>query len=505
MRAWLLTICGTLLCLTGCRTLQPEGPDHPDAEGTPLSAREGAFATALAHYGQGLIYEAEEGRKSARALEELQAAADADPGNHNLLSRVAVVAIHRKEMDTAIAALERSYHYDPKSYERCADLAAGYQAADRRDDAITFYRKALKRDDSHGAVYIAIAGLLFRDHHDKQALRIIDRGKKRAVNSGLIPLYTYEQAKRFVAHGAVARAIPCFQRLAKWDEARRPQFLHMLAELYLAVDDEPAAIRTLTRATRLKNAIPESFIDLAGIYLRDDAPKGLEILQQAVERMPNEPSVLFALGCLHCDFGNYGLAIPLFEKARDIVAENQTDTKKPLPLTEAFFLYHGAAYERTGRLKQAEQVFEECVATHPNSHRVMNYLAYMWAQTDQNLDRALEYIDRALLLEPDSAAYHDTRGWIFFKQGRLDDALAELEKANDLRGADAEILDHLGDIHAALGNAEQAADCWRESYAINPANEAVAQKLKQLGIDLDAILLDSMINRPIPENDPPNN
>ena len=492
MRAWLLTICGTLLCLTGCRSLQPEGSVHPDSGGPPLSVHDRAFAEALAHYGQGLLYEAEEGGKSVRALEALQAAAEADPGNHDLLSRIAVVAIRRKEMDIAIEALKRSYHHDPKSYERCVDLAAGYQAGGLGEKAIDQYRKALKLDDTRGAVYVALAGLYFRGNEDKQALKTIERGHKRADNAGLVHLYTYEQAKRFVAHGALKRAIPCFERLAEWDELRRHQFYHVLGELHLAVEDEARAIDVLTRATRLKSALPESFIDLAAIHIRTNKAKGLEILQQACERLPNEPSLLFALGCLYNDTEEYDKAIPLFEEARGLVDNAEQDEKETTTLTEAFYLYHGAAYERTGRLRAAERIFEECIERYPESHTVLNYLAYMWAESGKKLGRALKYVDRALELAPDSAAYRDTRGWIFFKRKHYDEALAEIEKAQELMGADPEILEHLGDIHSALNNKEEALACWSESYALDPKNEAVAKKLTERGVNLDSILLDAI-------------
>ncbi len=489
MRAWLLIICGTLLCLTGCRSLQPDGPVPLNAGGPPLSAQEQAFAEALAHYGQGLLYEAEEGGKSVRALAALQAAAEADPGNHDLLSQIAVVAIRRKEMETAIEALERSYRHDPKSYERCVDLAAGYQAADRREEAVAQYRQSLKLDDTRAAVYVALAGLHFRANEEKQALRTLDRGKRRATNAGLVQLYTYEQAKRFVAHGALKRAIPCFERLADWDEERRHQFYHVLGELHLAVEDDASAIKVLNRATQREDALPESFIDLAAIHIKTDKAKGLEVLQEARKRLPSEPAILFALGCLHSDLEDYGQAIPLFEEARALAtAAGEDETKKPSALTEAFYLYHGAAYERTGQLDAAERIFEECISLYPKSHTVLNYLAYMWAESNQKLERALDYVNRALELAPESAAYRDTRGWVFFKQKRYDKALADIEKARELMGADAEILHHLGDIHSALKDDKQALACWSESYALDPGNETVAKKLTQLGINLDSIL-----------------
>jgi tetratricopeptide (TPR) repeat protein len=488
MRAWLLTICCPLLCLVGCRTLQPDPTASLAGEGTPLSQQETAFAEALAHYGQGLLYEGDEGRHSTNAMIQFRAAATADPGNHDLLSRVAVIALHQKNPSKAVEALEESYRHDPKSYERSVDLAAVYHAAGRHADAIDQYNRALKLDRTRAAVYVALAGLHFYTNADKLALRTLDRGHKHAARADLILLYIYEQGKRFVAHGEPSRAIPCFERLAKWDIERRPQLYQVLAELYLSIKDEEGAIDVLTRATKLPNPLPEAFVSLAVIHLRRDKEIGFEILETARDRLKDDPSVLFALGCLHSDHGDYERAIPLFDAARSNATESASaeTADKPL-LTEAFYLYHGAAYERTGRLQEAEAIFEECLVYYPQCHNILNYLAYMWAESDQKLDKALEYVERALAIVPDSAAYRDTLGWIYYRQGRHEEALKEIQKANALMEGDSEILHHLGDIYNALGNRKQAISHWKASYMQDPENADLAEKLTREGVDLDAV------------------
>jgi len=505
MRAWLTTFCCSLLCLTGCRSSAPVGAAHSrDGEGLPLSSEEDAFAKALAHYGQGLLYEAEEGRDSLKALSQLQAAAKADPGNHDLLSHIAVIALHRKDYAVAIEALERSYRYDPKSYERCVDLAAVYQAAEKREAAIAQYNLALRRDTSRAAVYVALAGLHFEADEDKQALRVLDRGKRLATKSGLVNLYTYEQAKRFVAHDAISRATPCFERLADWDEERRPQFYQLLGELFVAQEDTAAAIKVLTKATKLPAPLPEAFISLAGIYLQSDKAKGMQILQSALERLPNDPAILFALGCVHSDSEQYAEAIPFFEQAKRNATSNTADIAASVVLTEAFYLYQGAAYERTGQLEAAARIFEAGLELYPNSHRILNYLAYMLAESNQRLDQALLYINRALALQPDNPAYRDTLGWIYFRQGHFREALKQVESAKTIFGDDAEILHHLGDIHRALENPEKAVECWKRSFILDSGNATVADKLRQRGVDPDACLLDSLSAKPgrLPERKP---
>ncbi|MBT3192378.1 MAG: tetratricopeptide repeat protein [Verrucomicrobia bacterium] len=502
MRAWLLTTCCSLLCLTGCQTVQPGGSAVSHGDTAPLSTREQAFSKALAHFGQGLLCQSEEGKASERALVQLQDAAELDPGNHDLHSRIAVIALHQKDPDTAIAALEKSYQHDPKSYQRCVDLAACYQAANQRERAIAKYREALKIDDSPEAVYIALAGLHFHSDADAEALKLLDRGKRRAETTALITAYTFEQAKRFVAHSSIPRAIPCFELLARWDASRRPQLYQLLAELYLTQRDVESAIEVLTLATRLPDALPEASVDLASILLqKGDREGGLEILEAANTRFENKPAVLFALGYAYSDAKAYERAIPFFERTSHLAIANSDGKKHPHELNEAFYLYYGAAYERTGQLDEAKRVFETGLRHHPMSDRMLNYIAYMLAEANRDLDQAEGYAQRAITIDPKNAAYLDTLGWIYFKQGHFDKALQQIEQANALMGPDSEILHHLGDIHSTLKDHNNAVSCWKRSYALDPSNETVSEKLRDLGFDLDAILLDTILESAEPNKD----
>ena len=50
----------------------------------------------------------------------------------------------------------------------------------------------------------------------------------------------------------------------------------------------------------------------------------------------------------------------------------------------------------------------------------------MWVERSENLDEAGQFIRRALEMEPTNGAYIDSLGWLYFKQGKFDEALTEL-------------------------------------------------------------------------------
>ena len=104
----------------------------------------------------------------------------------------------------------------------------------------------------------------------------------------------------------------------------------------------------------------------------------------------------------------------------------------------------------------------------PEYHNAMNYLGYMWADINRNLDEAARLIIKANELEPDNAAYVDSLGWLYFRQGKFDEALTELLRAAELTKdePDSTIFEHIGDAHQALGQADKAKAAWQRAHEL---------------------------------------
>ena len=82
----------------------------------------------------------------------------------------------------------------------------------------------------------------------------------------------------------------------------------------------------------------------------------------------------------------YNQAIIQFEKA-EAAAKKKEEEKYKLPAI--FYLQFGAACESIGQIGRAEQIFKKCIELYPDSHQVLNYLAYMLAEQGIKLDQAL--------------------------------------------------------------------------------------------------------------------
>ena len=119
----------------------------------------------------------------------------------------------------------------------------------------------------------------------------------------------------------------------------------------------------------------------------------------------------------------------------------------------------------SNRIAEGEEWVEQVLDEYPEDAAALNELGYLWADQGVHLDRALEMIRKAVAAEPDNAAYRDSLGWVLYRLGRGEEAVAELQKAAAGKEPDGEILDHLGEALAKIGRRTRREAAWRRAAA----------------------------------------
>jgi tetratricopeptide (TPR) repeat protein len=109
----------------------------------------------------------------------------------------------------------------------------------------------------------------------------------------------------------------------------------------------------------------------------------------------------------------------------------------------------------------------------PGDIQYSNNLGYMLSEDDEHLDEALKLVKVATAVEPDSAAYLDSLGWVLYRLAIRDNDVANLSKSR--KALDRAILfaprdpvlrDHLGDVLSVLGDWEAAVKSWRTATTV---------------------------------------
>ena len=135
-------------------------------------------------------------------------------------------------------------------------------------------------------------------------------------------------------------------------------------------------------------------------------------------------------------------------------------------------LYRNLAisHERLDEDEQAEIHFKGALTRDPNDPFTLNYLGYWWAESGRHLTQAIELIEKAVQLQPDSGFFVDSLGWVHFQLGNYQLAVEFLEKATTLEPEDAVIIAHLGDAYWQTKRYNEAQYKWRYAAQITHDN-----------------------------------
>lgn len=252
-----------------------------------------------------------------------------------------------------------------------------------------------------------------------------------------------------------------------------PQAYYVLGSLAYEDHQLKEAIEYFNKTLLLKSDFEQAYYDLALALISSNKPQdALATLEKAREKFSQGFVNEFFSALAYSRMKEYTNAIKHFESAEIIARATETNR-----LTHLFYYQLGSTYERIQKYDVAETYFRKCLTLAPDFSEALNYLGYMWADRGTNLGQAREMIEKAVKLEPKNAAFLDSLAWVLYKLEKPREALPYLLKALDYsEEPDATLYDHLGDIYAALHQAEKAREAWRKSVSIEP-NEQIQKKL----------------------------
>ncbi|AZM97922.1 tetratricopeptide repeat protein [Vreelandella venusta] len=124
--------------------------------------------------------------------------------------------------------------------------------------------------------------------------------------------------------------------------------------------------------------------------------------------------------------------------------------------TSLLYLRAMRAWEM-GDLEAMERDLRQILSTEPDNADALNALGYTLADLNiqGRLEEARDLIERAYEADPNNPAILDSMGWVYFRLGQPDNALAWLESAY-AQVPDQEIAAHLAEVLHALGRSEEA-------------------------------------------------
>ncbi|MCX5757319.1 MAG: tetratricopeptide repeat protein, partial [Candidatus Hydrogenedentes bacterium] len=140
-------------------------------------------------------------------------------------------------------------------------------------------------------------------------------------------------------------------------------------------------------------------------------------------------------------------------------------------------------YDNLKRLPDTEKQLKEYLKVRPDDPEVLNFLGYLYADHNINLDEAERLLKHAVELAPNNGYYLDSLAWVYYRRGQADKAIELIRKAILLMDNDdaehAELRQHLGDAYLLKGDKEKAVAEWKHAEQLNPKLPGLREKIKQ--------------------------
>lgn len=362
-----------------------------------------------------------------------------------------------------------------------SEFAEALRADPRATDAaLALAQIALDTGQAPQAVQLARAYQETRDPQRPEALRILARAQ---ADSGDVPgalatlrelaslpgqtaVAIVERAQiesRSSGPAAAARVIEA-SRLDLADPANEPA-LRMLAESLLAAGQRDAATARVDSALA-KHPESAALHALRGSVMArlGRAGDARTEFEKALALAPGDGRALAGLGSLALWQGDLPGALEKLDAAA-----------KALPNDMGPVYGAAQALLAMGRRDDARARLEKVVQHDPRQAAARNDLAWLLADSGQDLDRALALAEQAHRLDP-RPEFTDTLGWVRLKRKELDPAVAAFEEATKGKPGDPTLIYHLGLALAQRGDHDRALTLLRQALGAGSFPEADAAR-----------------------------
>jgi tetratricopeptide (TPR) repeat protein len=345
-----------------------------------------------------------------------------------LLSRIRAARDDKQGAEEVLRGMVERY---PKDTELRTTYARFLMENDRKEDAYKQYLELRKLDPNDGDVHFFLGILALQMDRRPDAI------------GHLRDLYGLGKRKDEAAYylGWIA------------EEAGRPEqareWLHRVGEGDLHVEAQTRLARLEAKEGRLNQA--------------------REILQRLRVDSPEDAGEL------------YLVEVELLKKyaGPEVVLDAYAVALGERPDDENLLYSRAMFYVSQDDLVKMEADLRRILEMNPENSDALNGLGYVLADQTDRLHEAYGYIEKALALEPESAAIMDSMGWVLFRLGRAEEALEYLQKAFD-KVNDGEIGAHLGEVLWALDRKDEARRIWKKALEENKDNEYLKKTMQRL-------------------------
>lgn len=377
------------------------------------------------------------------------------------------LGLHKK----AISILNKALEEQPYSVELLGELAFLYEMEKDYPAAEQIYSRIADMGEDGEEIWLRQIELNLKLNNPDKAMELVAKGPEEErfllqVVGLMLDEKFFDQASQVLdqitALPDLSSSVAFYQALLAYEgKDDKEEALGHLERI-------PAEDRLYDRALSFRSQI------LFQLNRVDDA---LSLAREGQQLFPEDASFWILESGILEDKKEFSKARQILRRALEINPDN-TDLMFQLGFVE----------QRMDNEDKALEIMQRIINLDPDNADALNFVGYTLADAGRELERALQLIENALRLQPDSGHIIDSLAWVYFRMGEYEKAWEQIQVAISKVDDDPIVWEHYGDIAKALGLIDLARKGYKNALKREPEDPAsIEEKLNSLPTELPPV------------------
>jgi tetratricopeptide (TPR) repeat protein len=393
-------------------------------------------------------------KETNKAIAQLKACSVKDSKNGMYDYYIGKIHLDMGQIPKAMESFKMAYHRQPSLGQAVSALGILLEEREQHDAAIKIYEKYLSGQPNDAGILTRMVQTLFLKERFSEVIPYAERlsdiepdNLNLKVKLGIL----YTDAKQY------PEAISVFKDLLA-AAPKSDKILYYLGAIHQEMNHFQESIEYFNEIPTTSGLYTDSAVQMANMlsslaqaehFAKESTGYKERFLKFASAKIEEFKDMRVEFSVIKAGFyegtGQYKAAMETVMVVQD---------EKNFSTQHKYYLAN--LYEKEKKFDESTSLIMSIIAKEPKNAHAWNFLGYSLLVRGEEMDKAFEYIQTALKINPEDGYIRDSLGWYYFKKGQTGKALAELELAFKKVPDDVEILKHLAIVHQELKDYSRA-------------------------------------------------
>jgi tetratricopeptide (TPR) repeat protein len=395
-----------------------------------------------------------------KAIAQLKSCSLKNPRNGMYDYYIGKIQVDLGQVPKAIDSFKLAHKRQPNLGQAISALGILLEEREKHEEALSIYKKYLTKEPADTTILARMVQLLFMKERFEQVIpyaeKLIDiepDNLNLKVKLGIL----YTDAKRY------PESISVFKDLLVV-APKSDKILYYLGVIHQEINQLQESIEYFNQIPSSSGLYTDSSVQMANML------STLAQIENLKEEKKWTPRFITFINNKIAEFKDLRVEFSVikagfYEGAGSY--KNAMETMMVVQDEKSFSTQHkyylANLYEKEKKYVESTAIVMSIIEKEPKNAHAWNFLGYSLLARGEEMDRAYEYIQKAVKISPEDGYIRDSLGWYYFKKGQITKALNQLELALKKVPDDVEILKHLAIVHRELKNYKRARDFFQSA------------------------------------------